>query len=326
MKSWGMGAVAAAVVVVWMGGTARADYCPTEIFWPGWRVTSSEDLYLGARHTSYPLTNLFDGRADTAWVPSGKGKSPIYKDRTVLVLAPEKPIRITSLRLMTGYNKSEELFAKNDRAAEISITVNGRNYLGIGMDPEQRPFTKTTRLKDSMGWHSVALDGRKVETLTIEITDRHKGTTGDLCLSELELYDGDRKIDMHMPEVVRFTEGDECGCGLVYTMIRRDGTRLGAGGQEGFEGASNNSGAWSPSGRYWAAVDFNEKTHKGFLYVVDATTGRIVFRRTTQAFGRDVTWKGDEFVRVTWHPEDTSSKSPPPLTYKVPPQVPAAKA
>jgi hypothetical protein len=318
MKSLCMGAVWAAVAVAWMGGVARADYSPTEISWPGWRVTSSEDLWMGTRHTSYPLTHLFDGKADTAWVPSGKGKSEIYKGRTVLVLAPEKPIKITSLRLMTGYNKSEALFEKNDRAAEIRIIVNGNNYLGVGLDPKEKPFAKTTRLKDSMGWHKVALDGRAVETLTIEVTGQHKGTTGDLCLSELELYDGDQKIDMHMPEVVRFTAGDECGCGTEWSIIRRDGTPV-CGEGSGQLGEAGCEPTWSPTRRYVAAVDYNEKSGKARLCVVEAATGQVILRQPIAAYGCEIGWKGEGFVRVTYYSDEDPPKGPAlSRTYKVP--------
>jgi hypothetical protein len=317
---------AALAVLVLSAAPARADYMPTQISWPGWRVSSSEDLFRGVRHTSYPLTHLFDGQANTAWVPSGKGKSMVYKERTVLTLAPDKPVSITSIRLMTGYNKSAELYAKNDRAAEIRITVNGDNHLGVGID--DKPFTKTTRLKDSLGWHTVTVGGPKVRCLTIEVIQRHKGTTGDLCLSELELYNGDTRIDMHMPEAVRFTKGDECGCGISYSIVRRDGTRLCGddGGQLG-EGLYDPSGAWSPSGRYIASVDYNEKHDTAQLCVVEASTGNILLRRTIPAYGSSIKWKTDQTVQVVYDQDGTdleSHKKPLTLTFRVPAGPPAS--
>jgi hypothetical protein len=317
---------AALAVLVLSAAPARADYMPTQISWPGWRVSSSEDLFLGTRHTSYPLMNLFDGRADTAWVPSGKGHSTVYGNRTVLELAPDKPVDITSIRLMTGHNKSSELFAKNDRAAEIRITVNGENHLGARIYNDQ--YIKTTRLKDSMGWHTVALDGRKVFSLMIVVTQRHKGTTGDLCLSELELYNGDARIDMHMPEVVRFTKGDECGCGISYSIVRRDGTRLCGddGGQLG-EGLYAPSGAWSPTGRYIASVDYNEKHNKAELCIVEAATGNIILRRTIRVGGASLKWKNEQVVQVVYDQDGTdaeSHKPPVTLTYRIPVAPPAS--
>jgi hypothetical protein len=318
----------AATFMALAAGSAAADYAPTEIAWPGWRVASSEDLYLGVRHTSYPLTHLFDGQADTAWAPSGKAKALVYKDRTVLVLAPDKPVSITSLRLMTGYNKSDALFEKNDRAAEIRITVNGENYLGVGQDA--KPYTKTTRLKDSPGWHTVKVEGPKVRCLTLEILQRHKGATGDLCLSELELYNGDTRIDMAMPEVVRFTKGDECGCNQTHEIIRRDGTRICRdNGEEMGEGAGYGASgaAWSPTHRYVAGIDYTAgRKEKAALYVIEAATGQVVLRRPVDVAGCAITWKGDGFVRVTYYTDEDPPKGPAPSrTFKVPTPVAVAR-
>jgi hypothetical protein len=303
--------VGVAVIMVCMAGAAGADYCPTEVSWPGWKVTSSENLYAGVRHTSYPLTHLFDGRPETAWAPSGKGvisapNGPIPAclddGRTVITLYPDKPVAITAIRLMTGYNKSPELFAANDRAAEVRLTVNGGYIEKAPRNLEA--FTKTAALKDSMGWHTVSLDGRKVWSLRIEVTRRHKGTSGDLCLSELELYDGDTRIDMHMPEVVRFTRGDECGCGLTHWLMQRDGTRLchDDGEQLGLEEATDADAAWSPGGRFVAVIEYNKKQKSDFLCVFDAATGERVVHQAIHTAALNLKWRGEKTVVLEYFP------------------------
>ena len=325
--------VCAVLVMGCATGAALGDYQPTAISWPGWTVTSSENLYAGVRHTSYPLTHLFDGRADTAWVPSGKGiisdpkspdKAPAFLNdgRTIITLYPDKPVAITAIRLMTGYNKSPELFAENDREAEIRLVVNG-DY--VEKAPRNlKSFSKTTALKDSMCWHTVSLDGRKVFSLRIEVTRRHKGTTGDLCLSELELYNGDAKIDMHMPEVVRFTQGDECGYG-EYWILRRDGMRLcrDNGGQMG-EAPEDGlpMASWSPTGRYLASVDYDEKHSKANLCVVETSSGKMVLRRPVDVAGCAIAWKNDQAVQVVYYQDGAALESHKPatrLTFQLPP-------
>jgi hypothetical protein len=45
-----------------------ADRQDTSAFFPGWTIATSEVLYAGKRHTSYPIANMLDGDPRTAWV------------------------------------------------------------------------------------------------------------------------------------------------------------------------------------------------------------------------------------------------------------------
>jgi hypothetical protein len=179
---------------------ARADYAATNIEWKGWQIASSENLYAGRIHRSYPLTYLLDGGPRTAWVFSGKGKCKdgSWNSRYALEIRPDKPVIMDRIRLMNGYNKSRELFFKNDRVIQIRLTINGEKV-------------KTATLADTMGWHEVAFPRQAVNGLRIEFTGIRRGQIHDLCISELALYNGARKVEMHMPQAVMFTEGSECG-------------------------------------------------------------------------------------------------------------------
>lgn len=119
-------------IVVGLGlaaSVASAGGISTSIQIGKWTIESSECLWAGQRHTSYPIWKMFDGRPDTAWVFSGVGYpklSPKDEGNGVekgirLKLVPSHPVVIDELRLMNGYNKSEDLYYKNSRVAEISI-------------------------------------------------------------------------------------------------------------------------------------------------------------------------------------------------------------
>jgi hypothetical protein len=289
----------AVLLTLALSAVAAADYQPTTIQWPGWEVSSSEDLFMGTRHTSYPLMHLFDGRPETAWVPSGKGTSEVYGRQVLITIRPAKPIFVDAVRLMNGYNKSEDLFQKNDRAATVTVIVNGGRAVGYrGVAIPATAFAKTARLKDAMGWHRIALDRRPMSDLTIEVIAVHPGKTHDLCLSEIELWDGDRKIDMALPGVVVYTAGDECGCGTTYALVRRDGTRVATESANLDNGdRMGESAAWSPSHRYVAGI---EDAARGYaLWVADARAGRLLFRdKLGGTPSGNLAWTGDRMVAV----------------------------
>jgi hypothetical protein len=190
------------LILLTVPGVVRADYVPTSLSWPGWTVSSSENLYAGRRHTSYPLVYMLDGDPKTAWVFSGTGKvedEPArWRSPYTVRIEAEKPFSVDGLRLMNGYNKSVEVFQRNDRIVQVRVSLDGTPV-------------KTTALADSMGWHTVSLPRRRVRQVTIELTGIKRGPDKDVCLSELELMDGGKRVDMHVPKVVLYNHGSDCG-------------------------------------------------------------------------------------------------------------------
>jgi hypothetical protein len=288
---------------------ALADYVPTHIEWKDWWVASSENLYAGCIHTRYPLTHLLDGDPRTAWVFSGTGQCRDgWRSRQALALAPREPTVIDSLWLMNGYNKSRELFLRNNRVVQIRLSVNGKTL-------------KTATLSDKMGWHKVSLPRQAVRHLQIEFTGLRRGRDDDLCLSELALYNNGRQIDMHMPSAVMFSEGGRRG-GSHRALVSHRGEIIarddvGEGGMV----------AWSPNGRYVASVETVRPTGdrnpqsairnpqsairrgRPQLWVADVTTGRVIYRQTlprTEIAG--LQWKDHRTVEVTFQAAGESHK------------------
>ncbi len=261
----------------------RCDGTATLISWPGWTCSSTEDLSLGRKHTSFPLTYLFDGNPATPWVFSGTGKheSSDRKGYAVRLTIDEdriKPVMVDSIWIMNGYNKSKALFLRNNRITELKLYADGR-------------LLKTVSLSDCMGWHKISIARQYVSDLVLRFTKFAKGRDNDVCVSEIALYDRGKKIDLRMPQVVEFTEGDvDCGDAQEFHVIDRSGKKL-----ETYD--IETASIWSPSGRYIAGVDYD-----GVFWVVNTATAKFVMRKKVVASSRSSAsvkkWRGDSSVVV----------------------------
>jgi hypothetical protein len=96
------------------------------------------------------------------------------------------------------------VFERNDRIKDIevwSISKRG-NWESLGK----------YKLKDQMGWQTISFERQELDGVMISVKSRYKGTEHDLCISEIELRNKGKKIEMHMPKYVDMTYGDDCGC------------------------------------------------------------------------------------------------------------------
>lgn len=242
---------------------------------------------MGHKHTSFPLTYLFDDSPATAWVFSGTGKH-VENGRTGFALALSreekwKPVTADSIWIMNGYNKTPELFLRNNRITEIKLDVNWK--------PE-----KTVVMADSMGWHKISIPRQPIREVALRFTKFEKGTDDDVCVSEIALYDRGKKVDLKMPKVVEFTEGDgDCGCGQVFSLIDRSGKQLVS---YDFESPC----VWSPSRRYVASGGNG-------LWVVDASAGKIIMRRSLPGWTDITRWHGDDSLELTVSKSDNDFRT-----------------
>lgn len=285
----------AAAAMLALAGTAWADYDPTNICWKGWRVESSENLFEGAKYTQYPLTHLFDGKADTAWVFSAKPhpKPLRYPNvgKVLITLLPAKPFKLDGLAIHNGYCKSEKLFRYNDRPAEVTVTLEGPPPAGGAKSAEARQAWK---LQDRPTRQTLAFAQQTVSSISIEVTAITAGQVHDLCISELELLLDGKKIDMAMPAAVRFTTGSECGCGTEYSMVTLDGKAIvhGSGGDMG------DLEQWDSRGRLLADVHYSSKGNTYEVWIADAAKGRVLFRHKLPAEPVELKFKTDHLLHV----------------------------
>jgi len=255
---------------------AAASASPASVWWPAWTISSGEELSGGIEYSkngytpSFPLSFLFDNDPQTAWVYSAKSRefySPFH-NRYGIQLKPAKPIPIDGLRLMNGQNANRARFLSNKRVTKIRVTTE------VG----KAKIVRTFALPDAMGFHNVSLPHRQITSLMIEFIGLKNGIgDNDLCVSELQLLNGSKKIEMQMPRAVMFYDGLE-GCGasflLSYNSEMLESIALDAGSGE----------EWSRNGRYVSGVAVGEVNRPDYLWVADTWKGKIVRRFSDRRF------------------------------------------
>lgn len=221
----------AILVVCALPGLLMADRMDTGWHWGSWTVETGEELFWGSKHTSYPAPYLFDDDPSTAWVFSGVLPEEVdrlpgdaetrnswkeqmldgeknYGSRFWLTIDPKWPVTLDGLRIMNGYNKSAEVFQKNRRIVEVEIWA-GNHW----PRPGEKPLTRV-RLSDDMGWHNIPFPPTRFDQgqgLTIRFTKFVGAPSLDVAVSGLELLKNGKAIDLHVPQIVDFTTGADCG-------------------------------------------------------------------------------------------------------------------
>jgi hypothetical protein len=194
------------------------DYMPPTLYWNG-HYAGYE--YSDSRGTvpvhSYPIQHMLDGDPKTAWMVGGlwvyrEGQSQPERDPDATLLPKlffvfPKPARIDGVRIMPGYNKSEEVFLRNNRITGLSLysAPDGGQFTYI-----EKPFS-TARLKDQMGWQEIKFASREAQVFQIEVTDLVKGADNDFCVSEIQFLSGGKPIEWALTPLFLSTAGSECG-------------------------------------------------------------------------------------------------------------------
>jgi hypothetical protein len=318
MVVWAMVAVAVGAGSAW-----AENYNPTQIKWPGWTVTSSEDLYEGPNYPSDPLMNLFDGAADTAWVFSGFEPKDPKKSPPTLTIAADKARPMTAVVLHCGCWKSEAAFHASVRPSQVRVHIRP--------DDKGAPELVYVRdVPDAMNELRVEFGRRTVREVQIEITAFRGGSASYVCLSEIRLFNRDQPIDMAMPGVVLFTKGCRSGSTAKFWLTRRDGTRIcrDCGRSEGTvdgdgEEVISAEALWSPGGRFVAVIEANTNHDGLYLRIVETAGGRTVLRQPIVAATVSMKWKGEKAVVLQYYPD--SMPSNPSMTVDLPGAVAAGK-
>ena len=93
---------------------------------------------------------------------------------------------------------------RNDRIKDLEVWAQA-------LEGDRRLIGKY-RLQDRMGWQTISFKPNEFKYLVLSVTSRYRGTENDLCISEVELMNRGKKVEMHMPNYVDMTHGDDCGC------------------------------------------------------------------------------------------------------------------
>ncbi len=206
-----------AAAVLSIAGAIWADRINTRVETPDWSVESSECIWAGARHTSYPLWHLMDGRPETAWAFSGlaypkltpEAKSAGVTEEFWIRFVPARPTAIDELRIMNGYNKSDAHFFRNSRVTEIKIFDSYPYEYSASGDVLRTPV-RTVALSDKPGMKSVRVPKKRYTELYVLFSGITKGQIDDLCVSEMMPRSGGRDLITYRG-VMLFGYGSDCG-------------------------------------------------------------------------------------------------------------------
>lgn len=145
----------------------------------GLEASSFLESEKGAPYLKYHPNYAMDGDPQTAWnegaPSSGAGewlKLSIGEDASLYNISQLR------IRLLNGYQKSEELYEKNSRIKTLQVTINGS---------QKETFT----LPDDQEWQELLFPLPKItlESIELKVLDVYEGKKyQDLCISEVELY------------------------------------------------------------------------------------------------------------------------------------------
>lgn len=271
-------------------GFAQASWAgSSSVWWPGWSVSSSEDLSGDAKYHSYPLPLMFDGDAKTAWVYSSQSNDwdkSEFATRYGVKLSSRKTITIDTVRLMNGQTASRERFLRNNRVLGLRLTLQNGN----------RKWVYNYRLSDRMGWHDLRFPRRKISSVKLEFTRIKRGRDNDLCISELELRNAGRKIEIKIPKLVMLWDGTE-GCGASL-LINHEGKML-----TGIATDIGYGDEWNPNGRYVAGLSGGEG-----LWIADVWQRQLFKHKEISGdfYGVDYKWLDNRRLQVKYRINEKS--------------------
>jgi hypothetical protein len=126
---------------------------------------------------NYDVNNLKGVHGGPAWIEGVEGDG-IGENITLTV---HRPLPLDAVMIMPGYRLSEDpdLWTKNNRVAELEITLNG-----------EHTFTATIPDEKFRELYPIPVRGyaKPVTTLKLVIKAVHRGTSaGDTCISRVEL-------------------------------------------------------------------------------------------------------------------------------------------
>lgn len=134
---------------------------------------ASSSLYEEKYDVEHGPAEAFDGRVDTAWVEDQPG----YGGGESIGLEFTEECMVSGIFINAGYQKSEELYYKNNRPKEIGVFIDGDLY-------------NYEVLQDTYGVQTISFDSPvKASRIELSIETVYSGNKyDDTCISEIEFY------------------------------------------------------------------------------------------------------------------------------------------
>jgi hypothetical protein len=299
-----------------LAGPLSADWCPTELAFPGWQVSTCEDAYandeLSGGLRRYPISNLLDGDITTAWVFEGPKWDGI-RDEYGYVARPghafqggvgqwieicslsNTPPLVDAVGLTNGYAKDASTYLRNNRITRISLQASDARG--------RRLWQQTADLKPVMWMQVIPIPETPADRITLTVEQVDSGHDNDLCISEIQLYYKGRAVIQKPPPYVLYSPGDECGCGwTAYLVDLRGRPRALAERTEDWWAPAY---SFPPNGRLVAITLVTDTGDS--LVVADLTTGRTVLRTSDPGQITAADWITNTKLRLTTRSDDTSA-------------------
>ncbi|HXH60039.1 MAG TPA: hypothetical protein VNI20_01635 [Fimbriimonadaceae bacterium] len=199
------------------GAGAPFDYMPVRLQWLKWAVGYENHNEIEYPVHEYFIGNMIDGDPKTAFMVGGTQEYVEHNGVDNIVANPKgdflpivyielpKPMNVDGLRIMPGYNKSEEIFKRNNRITRLAI------YDGSweSWSPDDGTPITVAKFDDSMGWKTVRFKSRSVDKIQLQIKDWAKGTDNDFCISEIQLLSGGKPVDWQRTPTMLYTSGSD---------------------------------------------------------------------------------------------------------------------
>jgi hypothetical protein len=196
------------------------------IQWPGWEILTSEKSSL----CKYPLTNMIDGKPDTAWVFSKWGD---YKPNgnieyikqmkaefnhgigtSITVKSGEDTTFICDgIQIINGYAKNSIIYQQNNRITKITLICSGPKIY----------WSKTYSLKETSKLQNLEIPHLRLKEIQIRFDEIEVGKYDDLCISELILYRDKKTIPWQLTPTVICNK--ELGCDASPNYILLQGSK-----------------------------------------------------------------------------------------------------
>ncbi len=136
------------------------------------KFSSSEggiEIQASSTNPKYPLANLMDGRDNTAWVAGRQGSGA----GEYLMISFASPRQVGVVKLVPGYNKSNDIWLANNRLKEIELEFSDGSTQRAEFDGEQRS-------------HRINIGKTGLQWIRINILQTFPGERwADTCISEL---------------------------------------------------------------------------------------------------------------------------------------------
>jgi hypothetical protein len=207
------------MVFILLVGTSPLWASRIGIQWPGWEVRTTEKFSL----LKYPLTNMLDGKQDTAWVfnkwdcepntdsesikrMTTKFKHGIGTSITVKT-GEDTTVFCDGIGIINGYAKNSTIYQQNNRITKITLNCTG----------PKTNWSKSYSLKESSEMQNLSIPHLRLNQIQIHFDEVKVGKDDDLCISELVLYRDKKPISWQLTPTVICNK--ELGCDACPSYV-----------------------------------------------------------------------------------------------------------